>query len=333
MKKFNIAVIGATGNVGREILDILAERSFPVKEVIAVASNSSLGKDVSFGENKILKITSIDSLDFSNIDFAFFAAGSEVSKNYAKKAAEAGCIVIDKSSLFRMNKDVPLVVPEINSDALEGHKNIIASPNCSVIPMVMVLKKLHEEAQIKRIITSTYQSVSGKGKDAMDELFKQTKAILMYQETEQKVFPKRIAFNVIPQIDDFMPSGDTKEEWKIMLETKKILGNEIEIAVTCVRVPVFVGHSAAINIEFEEEISTSIARKLLKTMPGVTIIDDLKDGGYATPIDVVREDNVFVSRIRKDPTIDNGLNLWIASDNLRKGAALNAVQIAEILIK
>lgn len=333
MKKFNIAVIGATGNVGREILDILAERSFPIKEVIAVASNSSLGKDVSFGENKILKITSIDSLDFSNIDFAFFAAGSEVSRIYAKQAAEAGCIVIDKSSLFRMNKDVPLVVPEVNSDALEGHKNIIASPNCSVIPMVMVLKKLHEEAQIKRIITSTYQSVSGKGKDAMDELFKQTKAILMYQETEQKVFPKRIAFNVIPQIDDFMPSGDTKEEWKIMLETKKILGNEIEIAVTCVRVPVFVGHSAAINIEFEEEISASTARKLLKTMPGVTIIDDLKDGGYSTPIDVVREDNVFVSRIRKDPTIDTGLNLWIASDNLRKGAALNAVQIAEILIK
>ena len=333
MKKFNIAVIGGTGNVGREILAILAERSFPVKEIFAVASNSSLGKEVSFGEKEILKIVAIDSLNFSNIDFAFFAAGSEVSKNYAKKAAEAGCIVIDKSSFFRMNKDVPLIVPEVNSDAMEGHKNIIASPNCSVIPMVMALKKLHEEAQIKRIVVSTYQSVSGKGKDAMDELFKQTKSILMYQETEQKIFPKRIAFNVIPQIDDFMPSGETKEEWKMTAETKKILGNEIEVTSTCVRVPVFIGHSVAVNVEFEEDISVSTARKLLKKMAGVTIIDDLEDGAYATPIDIVREDDVFVSRIRKDPTVDSGLNLWIVSDNLRKGAALNAVQIAEALIR
>jgi aspartate-semialdehyde dehydrogenase len=333
MKKYNIAVIGATGNVGREVLSILDERKFPVGNVYAVASNSSLGKEVSFGEYEILKIQAIDSLDFSKIDIAFFAAGSNVSKEYASKAAEAGCVVIDKSSHFRMKADVPLIVPEVNADAMKGHKNIIASPNCSVIPIMLALKPLHEEAQIKRIVVSTYQSVSGAGKSAMDELFRQTKGILMYQEAEAKIFPKRIAFNVIPQIDDFMASGETKEEWKMTVETKKVLGNEIELTATCVRVPVFVGHSASVNVEFEENLSVAEAKKLLKSAPGIRVEDSHKDGGYVTPIDIVREDDVFVSRIRKDATVDSGLNLWVVSDNLRKGAALNAVQIAEKLVK
>ncbi len=329
MKRYNVAVIGATGNVGREILAILAERDFPVANIFAVASQASLGKEVSFGEEKLLKVVSIDSLNFKEIDLAFFAAGSEVSKQYAREFADAGAIVIDKSSYFRMNKNVPLVVPEVNSEELREHSNIIASPNCSVTPIVMALKLLHEQAQIKRIVVSTYQSVSGAGKSAMEELFKQTKSILMYQEVEQKVLPRRIAFNVIPQIDEFLPTGETKEEWKMIAEIKKILGEEIEISATCVRVPVFVGHSAAVNVEFEESISVSEAKSLLKKMPGIRVMD--RD--YATPLDVVREDEVLVSRIRKDSSVDSGLNLWIVGDNLRKGAALNAVQIAEYLIK
>ena len=333
MKKYNIAVIGATGNVGREVLSILDERNFPVNNIYAIASQASLGKDVSFGDNKILKIQNIDSLDFAEVDIAFFAAGSEVSKEYAKKAAQAGCIVIDKASHFRMNKDVPLIVPEVNSDALKNHKNIIASPNCSVIPLVVALKPLHDAAQIKRIVVSTYQSVSGAGKRAMEELYKQTKGKFIYQEAVPQEFPKPIAFNVIPQIDEFMGSGETKEEWKMTVETKKILGEEIELTATCVRVPVFLGHSASVNIEFEENLSASDAKKLLKSAPGIKVLDSHKDAGYATPLDVVREDEVFVSRIRKDPTIDSGLSLWVVSDNLRKGAALNAVQIAEALIK
>jgi aspartate-semialdehyde dehydrogenase len=333
MKKYNIAVIGATGNVGRELLFILDERKFPVNNVYAVASKSSLGKEVSFGDIEILKIQAIDSLDFSKIDIAFFAAGSEVSKQYAKKAAAAGCIVIDKSSHFRMNPDVPLIVPEVNPETIKNHKNIIASPNCTVIPLMVALKPLHDSAQIKRIVVSTYQAVSGAGKRAMDELFQQTKGILMYQEASIKELPKRIAFNVIPQVDDFMASGETKEEWKMAVETKKILGQEIELTATCVRVPVFVGHSAAVTVEFEENLSLADAKKLLKSAPGITIMDQNNDANYATPIDIVKDDNVFISRIRKDPTVDSGLSLWIVADNLRKGAALNAIQIAELLIK
>jgi aspartate-semialdehyde dehydrogenase len=333
MKKYNIAVIGATGNVGREILSILDERKFPVNNIYAVASSASLGKEVSFGDIIILKIESIDNLDFKNIDIAFFAAGSSVSKEYANIAAKAGCIVIDKSSHFRMNPNVPLIVPEVNPEEINNHKNIIASPNCTVTPIVMALKPLHDAAQVKRVIVSTYQAVSGAGKKAMDELFQQTKAILMYQETSIKEFPKRIAFNVIPQVDEFMPSGETKEEWKMTIETQKILGKEIQLTSTCVRVPVFVGHSASVNIEFEENISVNDAKKILSSFPGITLVDQNRKAGYATAIDIVRDDNIFISRIRKDTSVDSGLSLWIVSDNLRKGAALNAVQIAELLIK
>lgn len=332
-KKYNIAVIGATGNVGRETLSILDERNFPIDNIYAVASRSSLGKEVSFGEHKILKAIAIDSLDFKDVDIAFFAAGSEVSKEYAPKAAKAGCIVIDKSAYYRMDPKVPLIVPEVNPEALKGHQNIIANPNCSVIPLMVALKPLDDEAQIKRIVVSTYQSVSGAGKQAMDELFQQTKGMFIYQDAAPSAFTKRIAFNVIPHIDDFMDSGATKEEWKMSSETKKILGSDIELTATCVRVPVFVGHSAAVNIEFEEKITPAQAKKLLQATPGIVVLDRNQDGGYATPIDVVREDSVFVSRIRKDPTVDSGLNLWIVADNLRKGAALNSVQIAELLIK
>lgn len=333
MKKYKVAVIGATGNVGREILSILDERNFPISEMYVVASKSSLGKDVSFGEKQILKIQTIDSIDFANIDIAFFAAGSGVSKEYAKDAAAKGCVVIDKASLFRMSPDVPLIVPEVNSDEMKSHKNIIASPNCSVIPLVVALKPLHDSAQIKRIVVATYQSVSGAGKRAMEELYNQTKGKFIYQDPSIKEFPKQISFNIIPQIDDFMASGETKEEWKMSVETKKILGEEIELVATCVRVPVFVGHSLAINVEFEENLSAMDAKKLLKSAPGVTLVDSHKAGGYITPIEAVREDEVFVSRVRKDPTVDSGLSLWVVSDNLRKGAALNAVQIAEVLIK
>lgn len=332
MKKYNVAVIGATGNVGREVLSILDERAFPIKHIYAVASQASLGKDVSFGEEKILKTTIINDLNFSDIDIAFFAAGSEISKAYAKIAAEKGCIVIDKASYFRMNKDVPLIVPEVNPEAINKHNNIIASPNCSVIPLVVALKPLHDAAQIKRITVATYQSVSGAGKRAMDELYQQTKGKYIYQEPLIKEFPKQISFNIIPHIGDFMGSGETTEEWKMTVETKKILGEEIELVATCVRVPVFLGHSLAVNIEFEEALTLQDAKKLLKSAKGVTVLDSHKDGGYATPIDTVREDEVFISRIRKDPTVDSGISLWIVADNLRKGAALNAVQIAETLI-
>lgn len=331
-KKYNIAVIGATGNVGREVLAILAERNFPVGTMHAVASRESLGKKVSFGEKDVLQIQTIDNINFQDVDIAFFAAGSEVSKNYAQSVAQQGCIVIDKSSYFRMNSKVPLVVPEVNPDAIALHNNIIATPNCSVTPIMVALKPLHDAAQIKRIVVSTYQSVSGAGKDGMTELFDQTKGTFMNQVAVANNFPKRIAFNVIPQIDDFMPSGATKEEWKMEVETKKILGKDIELSATCVRVPVFIGHSASVNVEFEKDLSLTEARKLLKSSKSITLLDKHEPGGYATPIDVVRDDNVFISRLRKDNTVDSGLNLWIVSDNLRKGAALNAIQIAELLI-
>ena len=331
--KYNVAIIGATGNVGRELLSLLDERKFPIDNIYAVASSSSLGKEVSFGDDRILKVTTIDNIDFKAIDFAFFAAGSSVSKEYGKKMADAGCIVIDKSSYFRQNSKVPLVVPEVNPEALKGHQNIIASPNCSVIPIMVALKPLHDAAQIKRVVVSTYQSVSGAGKKAMDELFQQTKGMLMYQEAKATEFTKRIAFNVIPHIDEFMPSGFTKEEWKMEVETKKILGDDIAITATCVRVPVFVGHSASVNVEFEEDITAAEAKKILSSAKGIEVMDKQQDAGYATPIDVVREDAVFVSRIRKDSSVDSGLSLWVVADNLRKGAALNSIQIAELLIK
>ena len=331
-KTYNVAVIGATGSVGREVLSVLSERSFPVNKIFAVASKASIGKKVSFGEEDILEVTSIDNIDFKNIDFAFFAAGSEVSKTYAEGIASEGCIVIDKSSYFRNNKNVPLIVPEVNADCLKDHQNIIASPNCSVIPLMVALKPLHDVATIKRLVVSTYQSVSGAGKKAMDELYNQTKGIFTHQPVEPKSMPKRIAFNVIPHIGEFTASGMTSEEWKLEMETKKILGRQVEVTATCVRVPVFVGHSAAVNVEFEESISLTEVKKLLKAAPGLEIFDRVEDNIYATPIDVMRDDKVLVSRIRKDHTVDSGVNLWIVADNLRKGAALNSVQIAEYLI-
>lgn len=333
MKKYNIAVVGATGNVGREVLSLLSEREFPVDKVYAIASRASLGKDVSFGDTEILKVTTLDKVDFSKVDFAFFAAGSAVSKEHAEAIAKQGCIVIDKSSYFRNKKHVPLIVPEVNPEAMQNHSNIIASPNCSVIPLMVALKPLHDAAEIKRIVVSTYQSVSGAGKESMDELYSQTKGIYTYQAPDPKAFTKRIAFNVIPHIDEFLPSGETKEEWKMDIETKKILGAEITLTATCVRVPVFIGHSASVNIEFEENLSLADAKKLLKKAAGIEVLDRPEENIYATPVECVREDAVFVSRIRKDQTVDSGLNMWIVSDNLRKGAALNSVQIAELLIK
>lgn len=331
---YKIAVVGATGNVGREILSILAERNFPVREVVALASRSSIGKEVSFGD-VTLKVQALDDYNFSGTDIALFSPGSSVSKIFAPKAGAAGCVVIDNTSCFRYEKDIPLIVPEVNIKDLTKFKNrnIIANPNCSTIQMVVALKPLHDFAKIKRIVVSTYQSVSGAGKDAMDELYEQTKKKYVYEDAKPKKFSKQIAFNVIPHIDVFMEDGSTKEEWKMVQETKKILDSNIEVVSTCVRVPVFVCHSEAINVEFEKPISVAEARGLLSEAPGVTVLDKREDAGYSTPIDVTGQDDVFVSRIRKDPTVKNGLNLWVVGDNLRKGAALNAVQIAEELIK
>lgn len=332
---YKIAVVGATGNVGREILEILAERNFPAGEVVALASRNSVGKQVSFGEEKILEVQALDDYDFSDTDIALFSPGSAVSKIHAPRAAEEGCVVIDNTSYFRMQEDIPLVVPEVNADALRDYasRNIIANPNCSTAQMVVALKPLHAVNPIKRVVVSTYQSVSGAGKDAMDELYNQTKALYMHDHQEPKKFTKRIAFNVIPHIDSFLEDGSTKEETKMVEETKKILGDEnIQVTATCVRVPVFVGHSEAVNLEFTNPITVEEVFDLLEGAEGVTVIDRRENGGYATPLECVGEDGVFVSRVRKDPTVANGINLWIVSDNLRKGAALNAVQIAETLI-
>ncbi len=331
---YKVAVVGATGNVGREILNILAERKFPVREVVALASAKSRGKEVSFGDTQILKTQVLEDYDFTGTDIALFSPGASVSKIHAPRAAEQGCVVIDNTSYFRMQDDIPLVVPEVNAYALENfrHRNIIANPNCSTMQMVVALKPLHDIATIKRVVVSTYQSVSGAGKEAMDELFSQTKDLFIHQQRDPQRFTKRIAFNVIPHIDVFMEDGDTKEEWKMIQETKKILDPSIEITATCVRVPVFVSHSESVNIEFERPISADEAREILIDAPGVQVIDRRQDGGYQTPIEAAGEDGVFVSRIREDKSIPNGLNMWIVSDNLRKGAALNAVQIAEELI-
>jgi aspartate-semialdehyde dehydrogenase len=334
MSGYRVAVVGATGNVGREVLNILVERQFPYSEIAAVASPRSTGDIIDLGDSGLeLKVRNIEHFDFEGWDMAIFAAGAAVSTKYAPIAAAAGCTVIDNSSAFRMDPDVPLIVPEVNPEAIDGYRarNIIANPNCSTAQMVVALKPLHDAATIKRIVVATYQSVSGAGKAGMDELFEQSRNIFVGDSNTPVKFTKQIAFNVIPHIDSFLDDGSTKEEWKMVVETKKILGSRIKVSATCVRVPVFVGHSEAVHVEFEDEISADEARDLLREAPGVMLVDKREDGGYVTPVECVGEYATFVSRVREDPTVDNGLALWVVSDNLRKGAALNAVQIAELL--
>jgi aspartate-semialdehyde dehydrogenase len=330
---YKVAVIGATGNVGREMLNILAEREFPADEVFAIASRKSMGVEVSFGDDR-LKCRDLEQFDFKGVDFALMSAGSALAKAWAPRIGAQGCVVIDNSSCWRMDPDVPLIVPEVNADAVVGFrkKNIVANPNCSTAQLVVVLKPLHDLAKIKRVVVATYQSVSGAGKEAMDELWDQTKGIFVTDSPTPNVFTKQIAFNVIPHIDVFMDDGQTKEEWKMMAETKKILDSKIKVTATCVRVPVFVGHSEAVNIEFEKPITAADARRVLREAPGVLVVDKREPGGYVTPVECVGDYATYVSRIREDQTIDNGLSLWIVSDNLRKGAALNTVQIAELII-
>lgn len=329
---YKVAVVGATGNVGREMLNILAERNFPVSEVVALASRRSLGQEVTFGD-KTIKVKCLDDYDFKGTDIALMSAGGSISKKWGEKIGAMGCVVIDNSSHFRMDPSVPLIVPEVNGDALAGYtkKNIIANPNCSTAQMLVTLKPLHDYAKIKRVVVSTYQSVSGSGKAAMDELWTQTRAIFVNDPIETNVYPKQIAFNVIPHIDVFMDSGDTKEEWKMVAETAKILDPDINLTATCVRVPVFLGHSESINIEFENPVTEKKVTSVLRDAPGILVVDKREDGGYITPIDCVGEFATYVSRIRRDVTVKNGINLWCVSDNLLKGAALNAIQIAELL--
>ncbi len=331
---YRVVVAGATGNVGREMLNILAEREFPIDEIALVASSRSTGDEVEFGETgKMLKVQNIEHFDWNGWDIALFAIGSDATKIHAPKAASAGCVVIDNSSLYRMDPDVPLIVPEVNPEAIDGYRarNIIANPNCSTAQLVVVLKPLHDAARIKRVVVATYQSVSGAGKEGMDELFEQSRNIFVGDTAEPKKFTKQIAFNVIPHIDSFLDDGFTKEEWKMVVETKKILDPKIKVVATCVRVPVFVGHSEAVNIEFENDISAKKAQAILREAPGVMLVDKREDGGYVTPVECVGDYATFVSRVREDPTVDSGIALWCVSDNLRKGAALNAVQIAELL--
>ncbi len=331
---FNVAIMGATGNVGRELLNTLAERNFPVKDVVALASHRSAGQEVSFGEKDVLKVQDLSKFDFKGIDIVLSSPGGKVSAEYSPKAAKAGAVVIDNTSHFRMDPDVPLIVPEVNPEDLAGYTktNIIANPNCSTIQMVLALKPLHERAKIKRVVVSTYQSVSDAGKEAMDELFNQTRKIYMNEHVGPEHLPRQIAFNVIPQIDVFMDDGTTKEEWKMMVETKKILDPKIKVAATCVRVPVFVGHAEAVNVEFEEEISAQEAREILRDAPGIAVIDRHDEEMYVTPAEIAGEDMVAVSRIREDASVENGLSMWIVGDNIRKGAALNTIQIAELLV-
>jgi aspartate-semialdehyde dehydrogenase len=331
---FKIAVAGATGNVGREMLTILEERGFPADEVVALASRRSQGTEVSYGD-RTLKVRTLDQYDFSDTDICLMSAGGNVSKEWSPKIGKQGCVVIDNSSAWRYDQDVPLIVPEVNPDAITQftRRNIIANPNCSTAQMLVALKPLHDAATIRRVVVATYQSVSGAGKEGMDELFTQTRAVFVADPVEAKKFTKRIAFNVIPHIDVFMDDGSTKEEWKMVAETKKMLDPKIKVTATCVRVPVFIGHSEAVNVEFEKPISADEAREILRDAPGCLVVDKRENGGYVTPIDSAGEDATFISRIREDPTVENGLNLWIVSDNLRKGAALNAVQIAELLVE
>jgi len=331
---YRVVVAGATGNVGREMLNILAEREFPIDDLAVLASSRSAGEMADFGETgKQYKIQNIEHFDPAGWDMALFAIGSEATAVYAPKFAAAGCTVIDNSSLYRMDPDVPLIVPEVNPEAIDGYrvKNIIANPNCSTAQMVVALKPIHDAAKITRVVVATYQSVSGAGKAGMDELFEQSRNIFVGDSAEPKKFTKQIAFNVIPHIDSFLDDGSTKEEWKMVVETKKILDPKIKVVATCVRVPVFVGHSEAINIEMENELSAEDAQKILREAPGIMLIDKREDGGYATPIECVGDFATYVSRVREDSTVENGLALWCVSDNLRKGAALNAVQIAELL--
>ncbi|MEQ1726018.1 MAG: aspartate-semialdehyde dehydrogenase [Sphingopyxis sp.] len=331
---YRVVVAGATGSVGREMINILAERAFPIDELAALASSRSVGETCDLGESgKTVTVQNIEHFDWAGWDIALFAIGSEATAIYAPIAAAAGCVVIDNSSLYRMDPDVPLIVPEVNAEAIDGYtrKNIIANPNCSTAQLVVALKPLHDAATIKRVVIATYQSVSGAGKAGMDELFEQTRAIFVNDEKRIQKFTKQIAFNVIPHIDSFLDDGSTKEEWKMVVETKKILGSKIKVHATCVRVPVFVGHSEAVNIELERELSAEAAQHILREAPGVMLIDAREDGGYATPVECAGDDATFVSRLREDPTVENGLSLWVVSDNLRKGAALNAVQIAELL--
>ena len=330
---YKIAVVGATGNVGREMLDILDERGFPAAEVVPVASRRSQGVEVSFGD-KTLACQALDHFDFSDVDICLMSAGGSVAKEWAPKIAAQGCVVIDNSSAWRYDADVPLIVPEVNADAIAGFakKNIIANPNCSTAQLVVALKPLHEAATITRVVVSTYQSVSGGGKDAMDELFNQTRAVFVNDPITPEQFTKRIAFNVIPHIDSFMEDGYTKEEWKVLAETKKMLDPTIKVTCTAVRVPVFIGHSESVNMEFEKPLSPDEARDLLREAPGLLVVDKHEDGGYVTPYECAGEDATYVSRIREDATVENGLNMWVVSDNLRKGAALNTIQIAELLI-
>jgi aspartate-semialdehyde dehydrogenase len=330
---YKVAVVGATGNVGREMMNILSEREFPADEVVALASRKSMGQEVAYGD-RTLKVKALDHYDFSDVDICLMSAGGAISKEWSPKIAAAGAVVIDNSSAWRMDPDVPLIVPEVNADAVAGFrkKGIIANPNCSTAQLVVALKPLHDKAVIKRVVVSTYQSVSGAGKEAMEELFSQTKSVFQLNEVAATKFHKRIAFNVIPQVDVFMEDGYTKEEWKMMAETKKILDPKIKLTATCVRVPVFVSHSEAVNIEFENPISADEARNILRSAPGCLVIDKREDGGYVTPYEAAGEDATYISRIREDATVENGLVLWCVSDNLRKGAALNAVQIAECLI-
>jgi aspartate-semialdehyde dehydrogenase len=330
---YKVAVVGATGNVGREMMNILSEREFPADEVVALASRKSMGQEVAYGD-RTLKVKALDHYDFSDVDICLMSAGGAISKEWSPKIAAAGAVVIDNSSAWRMDPDVPLIVPEVNADAVAGFrkKGIIANPNCSTAQLVVALKPLHDKAVIKRVVVSTYQSVSGAGKEAMEELFSQTKSVFQLNEVAATKFHKRIAFNVIPQVDVFMEDGYTKEEWKMMAETKKILDPKIKLTATCVRVPVFVSHSEAVNIEFENPISADEARDILRSAPGCLVIDKREDGGYVTPYEAAGEDATYISRIREDATVENGLVLWCVSDNLRKGAALNAVQIAECLI-
>ncbi len=330
---YKVAIVGATGNVGREMLDILSERGFPADTVEALASRRSQGTEVSFGDRH-LKVKALEHYDFAGTDIVLMSAGGSVSKEWSPKIAAKGCVVIDNSSAWRYDPRVPLVVPEVNGDAIEGFAktNIIANPNCSTAQLVVALKPLHERARIKRVVVSTYQSVSGAGKAAMEELFEQTRAVFVADPLEAKKFTKRIAFNCIPQIDTFMEDGSTREEWKMVAETKKILDPRIKLTATAVRVPVFVSHAEAVNIEFEQPISADEAREILREAPGCLVVDKREDGGYVTPYEAAGEDATYISRIREDSTLENGLNLWVVSDNLRKGAALNTIQIAELLV-
>lgn len=330
---FKVAIVGATGNVGREMLTILEERGFPAHEIVPLASRRSLGQEVSYGD-KTLKVKALDTYDFSDTDLCLMSAGGSISKEYAPKIAAAGCVVIDNSSTWRYDANVPLIVPEVNAQAVTAFskRNIIANPNCSTIQLVLALKPLHDAATIKRVVVSTYQSVSGAGKEGMDELFEQSRAVFVADPITSKKFTKRIAFNVIPHIDVFMEDGYTKEEWKMTAETKKILDPKIKLTATAVRVPVFIGHAEAVHVEFEKPLSVSEAQELLRDAPGCQLIDKHEDGGYTTPYECTGEDDTFISRVREDITVENGLAFWVVADNLRKGAALNAVQIAELLI-